>query len=212
MATLIVRSSNVDCARPSNRQSQSTFNHRHATVDHDRHSQPRIRASNSPTVRPVTGSRQSGAISASGASTNARSRNRGCGTVRPGSSSTASPYRIRSRSSVRGAPGAAARARTGARSRAGASAARAGRATSPRRPRRSGNRGCAPTPTGAVSWNEDTRRSVTKPAERVHRLAQVALAIPEVAAKRDRDWLESQTQRRPVADSMTRTASVQRRA
>ena len=40
----------------------------------------------------------------SGSSTNARSRNRGCGTARPGSAMIASPYSIRSRSSVRGAP------------------------------------------------------------------------------------------------------------
>ena len=43
-------------------------------------------SSNSPTVRPVTGSTQSAAISASGSSTNRRSRKRGCGTVRSGSS------------------------------------------------------------------------------------------------------------------------------
>jgi HAE1 family hydrophobic/amphiphilic exporter-1 len=55
-------------------------------------------------VFPVTGSIQSGAISASGASTNRRSRNRGCGTVKPSASITLSPYRIRSRSIVRGAP------------------------------------------------------------------------------------------------------------
>ena len=47
---------------------------------------------------------QSPAISASGSSTKSRSRNRGCGTRSPGSSDHVSPYRIRSRSSVRGAP------------------------------------------------------------------------------------------------------------
>ena len=38
-----------------------------------------------------------------GRNTNSRSRNRGCGTTSPGSSTTRSPYRIRSRSRVRGA-------------------------------------------------------------------------------------------------------------
>ena len=52
---------------------------------------------------PVAGSCRSGAISASGSSTKRRSRKRGCGTTRSGSSSTTSPSRIRSRSSVRGA-------------------------------------------------------------------------------------------------------------
>ena len=44
--------------------------------------------SSSAAVRPVTGSMMSGAISASGPSTNKRSRKRGCGTSRPGADST----------------------------------------------------------------------------------------------------------------------------
>jgi hypothetical protein len=61
------------------------------------------RSSNSAMVRPVTGSRSAGAISASGSRTKRRSRNRGWGTCRPGSSTIASPNSTRSRSSVRGA-------------------------------------------------------------------------------------------------------------
>ena len=57
------------------------------------------------TFKPVTGSTRSGATSASGPSTKKRSRNRGCGTWRPGESSSVSPRRIRSRSRVRAAPG-----------------------------------------------------------------------------------------------------------
>ena len=59
-------------------------------------------SSSSATVFPLTGSRHSGAISASGASTNRRSRKRGCGT-QPGLGNHGVP-RMRSRSSVRGAP------------------------------------------------------------------------------------------------------------
>ena len=61
--------------------------------------------SSSHTFSPVSGSRMSGAISASGPSTKKRSLKRGCGTSRPGSLTRLSPNRIRSRSSVRGAPG-----------------------------------------------------------------------------------------------------------
>ena len=48
-------------------------------------------ANSSSTVTTVTGSRRSGAISASGSSTNRRSRNRGCGTVSRGSSNDGIP-------------------------------------------------------------------------------------------------------------------------
>ena len=54
-----------------------------------------------------------------------RSRNRGCGTRSPGSSITASPYRIRSRSSVRGAPTSGRSRPRSARSPAARPAARA---------------------------------------------------------------------------------------
>ena len=93
--------------------------------------------SSSPTVSPVTGSLRSGATSASGPRTKKRSRKRGCGTVQARrSSTTSSPSRIRSRSSVRGAPGIRPlAAEVAARSRAARRAARARRARS-RRPRR----------------------------------------------------------------------------
>ena len=82
--------------------------------------------SNSPALSPVTGSRRSGATSASGPSTKKRSRKRGCGTCSPGSSTTSSPNNTRSRSSVRGAP-ANGRSRPNSRSRSPA-ACRADRA------------------------------------------------------------------------------------
>ena len=61
------------------------------------------RRSSSATLFLVIGSTIAGAISASGWSTNRRSLNRGCGTIRSGRSTTVSPCRTRSRSSVRGA-------------------------------------------------------------------------------------------------------------
>ena len=76
----------------------------HAADDADPYAAPDpATASSSTTVFPLTGSRRSGATAASGSSTNRRSRNRGCGTTSPGSSTTTLPTRIKSRSSVRGA-------------------------------------------------------------------------------------------------------------
>ena len=67
---------------------------------HDQFPVSAITLSNCSTVRPVTGSTRSGAISASGSRTNRRPRKRGCGTTKDGSFVTSLPNSTRSISSV----------------------------------------------------------------------------------------------------------------
>ena len=48
--------------------------------------------------------------------------------------------------------------------------------------------GCGPTPTAAVSCNDETRRSLNERGERLDRRREaIAFAIAEVAAQRERD-------------------------
>jgi len=111
------------------------------------------------TVCPVSGSRISGAISASGASTNRRSRNLGCGTSMPDVCRTRSPYRIKSRSSVRGARSdGRSRPRSRSIERSRSSNAAGSRSV---RPIATALRygGCGPgTSTGSVSMIDDARK------------------------------------------------------
>ena len=107
----------------------------------------------------------------------------------PGPRSSASPYRIRSRSSVRGAPAIwplAAPLR--ARWRAARRAARAAeRRSSPTTARVQEARLVAGTPDRRGVDQRETRRSVTNPAELRDGEGEVGVAIAEVAAERDGD-------------------------
>ena len=135
---------------------------------HDQFPVSAITLSNCSTVRPVTGSTRSGAISASGSRTNRRPRKRGCGTTKDGSFVTSLPNSTRSISSVRGAP-RAGRSRPRSRSIAKRAAKRS-RAGSVQPPMAAALRksGCRPvTPTGAVSRYEETRRSDKKDRRRM---------------------------------------------
>ncbi len=108
------------------------------------------------TGRPSRGSRQSGATSASGSRTKARSASRGCGMLRPGSSMTAAPQASRSRSMTRAAHRAPRvrprRCSTACRS---ASVSRGGRSARKRATALT-NQGWPATGAGALRYHDDT--------------------------------------------------------